>query len=203
MEFIKNNIKIIVTKRRLTENYIHTFLNNTEAKIILYNNQNLSFDNIKYEPHFIKKRFHGQSYATIPFAYSFDNSGSIQISITSDAIKSLGECKVSKRKIKELYSMYRASKNSVNDKALAIAKSSLSQLANILNGNIFDIEIIDSITDSSLLIKNFVTSYEDFYGLMIEKLKLVDVNVRNTIQSLTSHDEFIDLFNKNNPKEIF
>lgn len=204
MEFVKNNIKIEIQKKPLSDKVIQTYLEYSDAKIIFKWNNNLSYKHLNYEKMQLKREFPGQTYITIPFSYSFNQHGNINFSLNDKDGFYDGECKVSKRIIKTAYSMFRANKEEVLHKSKDAAQYALNKLANMLNGNIFEVAVTDLMAnEEKYKFSNLVTDEVSFYDTVVADMMPIDLETREAMQALIANGDFQKMFNNCSPIHFF
>lgn len=204
MEYIKDNIKIEITKNKLTKELIHTFLDYSTAKVLWLDKTELSYKETPYVSSLLKKKFPGQTYITIPFTISFNEQGNISMENTKSELM-FGDCRVSKRDIRGQYSMLKASKEEVLEKAYDLSQYTLNKFSSLLNGNVFDVTITD-ITDNSkekYKFGNLIVNKEEFYNSIIADILPIDLETRKALQSVIANEEFKEMFDTNNVDLLF
>lgn len=204
MEFIKDNIKIEITKKKLSKELIQTFLDYSIAKVICFDNTELSYKETPYETSLLKKRFPGQTYITIPFTINFYGNGNIKMENTKSELV-FGDCRVSKRDIRSQYSMLKASKEDVLEKAYELSQYTLNKFSSLLNGNVFDVTITDLADNSKEKYKfgSFIADKEEFYNNIITDILPIDLEARKALQALIASDEFESIFDTNSITYMF
>lgn len=204
MEYIKDNIKIEITKKKLDKELIHTFLDYSTAKVLWFDKTELSYKETTYEDSLLKKKFPGQTYITIPFTISFYGQGNICMENTKSELV-FGDCRVSKRDIRTQYSMLKASKEEVLEKAYDLSQYTLNKFSSLLNGNVFDVSITDIADDNKEKYKfgNLIANKEEFYNSIITDILPIDLETRKALQSLIASEEFEAIFDTNNVELLF
>lgn len=204
MEFIKDNIKIEITKKKLSKELIQTFLDYSIAKVICFDNTELSYQETPNETSLLKKMFPGQTYITIPFTINFYGNGNIKMENTKSELV-FGDCRVSKRDIRSQYSMLKASKEDVLEKAYELSQYTLNKFSSLLNGNVFDVTITDLADNSKEKYKfgSLIADKEEFYNSIITDILPIDLETRKTLQALIANEEFETMFDTNSVAYMF
>lgn len=207
MEYSSNGITIKINHRNFKLNDIQEYTMKSLPKIIFKDEKfrKFSYNEIPYDEHQIRRLFKGQTYITFNVLQAFNKDGSISLNFINDDKISNVLVKISKRDIRTEYPFLRiANKKDVYDMANGDCKWFIKEYENILNGNTFSIEIIDSLNDKNKEIPTFIGDERSFRTFLVDEVSeifdLLEGNGRlnRFLNELFKQEEFKRLFNHTN-----
>lgn len=196
MKFSKDGVTIHLKHKSFGYNDMRLFILNHIPKMIFKDPRlrKLSYIDIDFNEHQIKRHFRGQTYITFKVIQTFDDNGSIRLKMISKDAKDYNALVMaSKREIRTVYPHLKlANKEYVYQQAKTECEEYLKDYENLLNGNIFSMEIDNSNEKIPLLI----TGTESFAADVLSHIELMQGKVLLAVEEMTKTEEFKEMFNR-------
>lgn len=201
MEFEKSGITLKIDLKSFGIGDAQSFNQENIPKLIFKDARfrNISYNGMEFSEHELKRRFKGQSHVTFGIIQTFTESGSMKLEIASEGDNDYNALAlVSKRDIRTKYPQLKlANKELVYDQAKRECIQYLNEYENILNGNIFSVEILDSYNDDKIgSIEILLSNKEDFVSKVLTILGNVGWRTENALMELSNQDEFKKMFDR-------
>lgn len=204
MEYTSNGITIKIERKELNTDDIKQYLRDKLPKIIFKDEDYrlLSYEEMKYDEHQLKKIFKGQTYITFNVIHNFTNG----FKIVSDKTDCNALVKVSKRDIRTKYPLLRiAAKEDVYEQAKCECEQFLNEYEALLNDYVFDVVIADNdkkylkevkiIADKDAFIDKVITEYKSDITFVSERtLVPFDNRIDKLMTELYKQSEYNRLF---------
>lgn len=200
MEFNKDGITIHLKHKSFVYNDMRLFILNHILKIIFKDQRlrKLSYIDIDFNEHQIKRHFKGQTFITFKVIQTFDDNGSIRLKMASKDTKDYNTLVMaSKREIRTVYPHLKlANKEYVHQQAKIECERYLKDYENLLNGNIFSMEIENKDDNSNEKIPLLITDTESFTVDVLSHIELMPSKVILAVEEMTKTEEFKEMFNR-------
>lgn len=200
MKFSKDGITIHLKYKSFGYHDMRLFILNHVPKIIFKDQRlrKLSYIDIDFNEHQIKRHFKGQTYITFKVIQTFNDNGSIRLKMVPKDTKDYNALVMaSKREIRTVYPHLKlANKEYVYQQAKTECEEYLKDYENLLNGNIFSIEIENKDNNSNEKIPLLITGIESFSNDVLSHIELMQSKVILAVEEMTKIEEFKGMFNR-------
>lgn len=200
MEFSKDGVTIYLKHKSFGYNDMRLFILNHIPKIIFKDQRlrKLSYIDVDFNEHQIKRHFKGQTYITFKVIQTFDDNGSIMLKMASKNAKDYNALVMaSKREIRTVYPHLKlANKEYVYQQAKTECEEYLKDYKNLLNGNIFSIEIENKDDNNNEKIPLLITDLESFPNDVLSHIELMQSKAILAVEEMTKTEKFKEMFNR-------
>lgn len=200
MKFSKDGVTIHLKRKSFGYNDMRLFILNHILKIIFKDQKlrKLSYIDIDFNEHQIKRHFKGQTYITFKVIQTFDDNGSIRLKMASNDAKDYNALVMaSKREIRTVYPHLKlANKEYVYQQAKTECEEYLKDYESLLNGNIFSMEIENKDDNSNEKIPLLITDIESFSIDVLSHIELMQGKAVSVVEEMTKTEEFKEMFNR-------
>lgn len=200
MEFSKDGVTIYLKHKSFGYNDMRLFILNHIPKIIFKDQRlrKLSYIDIDFNEHQIKRHFKGQTYITFKVIQTFDDNGSIRLKMASDNTTDYNALVMaSKRDIRTIYPHLKlANKEYVYQQAKIDCEEFLKDYENLLNGNIFSLKITYNDNNTINSIPLLMTNTKDFTMDVISNIGIIQGKAVLAVEEMTKTEEFKEMFNR-------